>query len=59
MSGSATWTLASGAVRADLRLAGASRGRLKARWNLQRPLARATLDGRLGGRELHAEMLAP
>jgi len=59
VSGAATWTVASGAVRARLRVAGASNGRLKARWNVLEPLARARLDGRLGGRELHAEMLAP
>jgi hypothetical protein len=34
-------------------------GSLTARWNTQRRLAQATLDGRLGGRELHAAMLAP
>ena len=57
VSGSATWRLADGAVRARLRLPG--RGRLRARWSVRRRLARATLDGRLGGRRLRATMLAP
>ncbi len=57
VSGTATWRLADGAVRARLRLPG--RGRLRARWNLQRQLAVATLDGELGGRRLRARMLAP
>ena len=55
--GRATWRLGSGAVRADLRIPG--RGRLRARWNVRRPLATATLTGRLGGRRLRAMMLAP
>ena len=57
VSGSATWRLADGTVRARLRLPG--RGRLRARWSTQRPLAVAALDGRLGGRKLRATMLAP
>ena len=57
VSGSATWRLSDGAVRARLRLPG--RGRLRARWSTQRPLAVAALDGRLGGRKLRATMLAP
>ena len=56
-SGGATWRLGTGAVRADLRIPG--RGRLRARWNVRRPLATATLTGRLGGRRLRATMLAP
>jgi hypothetical protein len=44
-------------MRARLRLTG--RGRLRARWSTQRPLAVAALDGRLGGRKLRATMLAP
>jgi pimeloyl-ACP methyl ester carboxylesterase len=57
VSGIATWRLSDGAVRARLRLPG--RGRLRARWSTQRPLAVAALDGRLGGRKLRATMLAP
>jgi hypothetical protein len=57
VSGSATWRLSDGAVRARLRLPG--HGRLRARWRTQRPLATAALDGRLGGRKLRATMLAP
>ena len=57
VSGTATWRLSDGAVRARLRLPG--RGRLRARWSTQRPLAVAALDGRLGGRKLRATMLAP
>ena len=55
--GGATWRLGTGAVRADLRIPG--RGRLRARWNVRRPLATATLTGRLGERRLRATMLAP
>ena len=57
VSGTATWRLSDGAVRARLRLPG--RGRLRARWSTQRPLAVAALDGRLGGRKLRATLLAP
>jgi pimeloyl-ACP methyl ester carboxylesterase len=57
VSGTATWRPADGAVRANLRLPG--RGRLRIRWSTQRPLAVATLDGTLGGRRLRATMLAP
>ena len=57
VSGTATWRIADGAVRATLRLPG--RGRLRARWSTRRPLAVATLDGTLGGRRLRATMLAP
>lgn len=57
VSGTATWRLSDGAVRATLRLPG--RGRLRARWSTRRPLAVARLDGRLGGRRLRASMLAP
>jgi pimeloyl-ACP methyl ester carboxylesterase len=57
VSGSATWRLADGAVRARLRLPG--RGRLRVRWSVQRALAVATLDGTLGERRLRARMLAP
>ena len=57
VSGRATWRLSDGAVRAELHLPG--RGRLRARWSAQRPLAVATLDGTLGGRRLRASMLAP
>ncbi len=57
VSGSATWRLSVGAVRVRLRLPG--RGRLRAHWSTQRPLAVAALDGRLGGRRLRATMLAP
>jgi pimeloyl-ACP methyl ester carboxylesterase len=57
VSGSATWRLSDGAVRARLRLS--RRGRLRARWSTQRSLAVAALDGRLGGRTLRATMLAP
>jgi hypothetical protein len=57
VSGVATWRLSDGAVRAQLRLPG--RGRLRARWSTQQPLAVAALDGRLGGRRVRATMLAP
>ncbi len=57
VSGTATWRLSDGAVRARLRLPG--RGRLRASWSVQRRLAVATLDGRLGGQRVRARMLAP
>jgi pimeloyl-ACP methyl ester carboxylesterase len=57
VSGTATWRLSDGAVRAGLRLPG--RGHLSARWSMQRQLAVATLSGRLDGRRLRARMLAP
>ena len=59
VSGTATWNLTSGAVRADLTITGPAPGDLTARWNTQRRLAEATLDGTLGGRALRATMLAP
>jgi pimeloyl-ACP methyl ester carboxylesterase len=55
--GTATWRRGTGAVLARLTIPG--RGRLRARWSLARPLATATLSGRLGGRRLRATMLAP
>jgi hypothetical protein len=57
VSGTATWRLSDGAVRASLRLPG--HGRLRAHWSMQRRLAVATLEGRLEGRRLRATMLAP
>ena len=57
VDGAATWRLGTGAVRADLTIPG--HGRLRARWNVHRPLAVATLTGRLDGRRLRAAMLAP
>jgi pimeloyl-ACP methyl ester carboxylesterase len=56
VSGTATWRLGTGAVHADLRVPG---GRLRARWNVRRQLATATLTGRIGGRRLSAAMPAP
>jgi pimeloyl-ACP methyl ester carboxylesterase len=57
VNGTATWRLGTGAVRARLTIPG--RGRLRARWNVRRQLATATLTGTLGGRRLRATMLAP
>jgi hypothetical protein len=57
VSGTATWRLGTGAVRARLTIPGS--GRLRARWNLRRPLTVARLDGRLGGHALRARMPAP
>ena len=61
VTGTATWDLASGAVDADVQVAGPSQasGRVTARWNTSRRLAEATLVGTLNGRALRAEMLAP
>jgi pimeloyl-ACP methyl ester carboxylesterase len=55
--GRARWRLGSGAVAAQLTLPG--RGRLRAHWNLRRPLAVATLTGRLDGHRLQATLPAP
>jgi pimeloyl-ACP methyl ester carboxylesterase len=57
VSGSATWRLATGAVRANLTIP--RRGHLRMRWNLRRRLARATVAGRVDGRRLRATMPAP
>jgi len=53
VSGTATWRIADGAVRARVRVPGL--GPLRLRWSTRRPLAVATLDGR----RLRATMLAP
>jgi pimeloyl-ACP methyl ester carboxylesterase len=57
VSGRATLRLGTGAVAARLTIPG--HGRLRARWELHRPLATATLTGRLDGHRLRATMLAP
>jgi pimeloyl-ACP methyl ester carboxylesterase len=57
VDGMATWSLRTGAVRARLTIP--RRGRVRARWNLRRQLAMATLGGRVDGRRLRATMLAP
>ena len=56
VTGSAGWRLGAGAVRARLNVPG---GHVRARWNLRRPRATATLTGRIGGRRLSATMPAP
>jgi pimeloyl-ACP methyl ester carboxylesterase len=56
VSGSATWRLSTGAVRARLSV---PRGHLRVRWNLRRRLATARLSGRVGRRPLRATMPAP
>ena len=56
VTGSATWRLSTGAIRARLAVPG---GRLRARWNVRHQLARATLTGRVHGHQLRATMLAP
>ena len=57
VSGTATWRLATGAVRARLRIA--SRGHLRVHWNLRRRLAQATVTGVIDGRRLRVTMPAP
>jgi pimeloyl-ACP methyl ester carboxylesterase len=57
VNGTATWRLGTGQVRANLTIP--RHGRLRARWNVRRPLAVATLTGRIDGRRLRATMLAP
>jgi pimeloyl-ACP methyl ester carboxylesterase len=56
VSGTATWRHGTGAVRARLTVPG---GHLRARWNVRRQLAEATLTGRIDGRRVRASMLAP
>jgi TAP-like protein len=56
VTGTATWRLGTGAVRARLSVPG---GHVRARWNVRRRLATATLSGRIGRRPLRATMLAP
>ncbi len=57
VSGTATWRLDTGAVRADLRIG--RRGHLRARWNLRQRLARATIAGAIDGRRVRTTILAP
>ena len=56
VTGSATWRIGTGAVRASVRVPA---GRVRAAWNVRKQLARGELTGRLGGRELRADILAP
>jgi hypothetical protein len=56
VTGTATWRIGTGAVRASLRVPG---GRVRASWNIRRQRARATLSGRIHGRALSADILAP
>jgi pimeloyl-ACP methyl ester carboxylesterase len=56
VSGTATWRLADGAVRARLRLPG---GRLRARWRVQGLGDTARIEGRLRGRRVDAVMGRP
>jgi hypothetical protein len=56
VTGTATWRLRTGAVRARLHVPS---GHLRARWNMRHEQARATLTGRVGGNRLRAAMLAP
>lgn len=56
VTGSATWRLGTGAVRASRRVPGP---RVRVAWNVRRQLARAALSGRIGGRRLRADILAP
>jgi pimeloyl-ACP methyl ester carboxylesterase len=56
VTGTASWRISSGAVRADLHVPG---GHVRAAWNVRRRLARATLRGRVRGRALNVDVLAP
>jgi hypothetical protein len=57
VNGTATWRLRTGQVRADLTVP--NHGRLRVHWSVLRPLAVATLTGRIDGRRLRATMPAP
>jgi pimeloyl-ACP methyl ester carboxylesterase len=56
VSGHFTWHVLSGGVKGTLIVPG---GWFTIAWSMQGPLQRAQLDGRIGGRPLHATMLAP
>ena len=61
VSGTVVWDRRTGAVLADLRLAGvpAVTGRVQARWDARVAAARAVVTGRLGGRPIAGTLLAP
>jgi hypothetical protein len=54
------WVYSTGRVRANLVVRGGGVvEHLRLAWSLQARAARADIDGRAGGRPLHAHMLAP
>ena len=55
----ATWERRAQRVRARVRIAGVRRGTLRIGWKADRPAARATISGRLGGRTIRLRMPAP
>ena len=61
VSGTVTWNITTGSVRARVRTLGPGRlaGRLTLAWSLRRPHAIAQLRGRVNGRRLDASMVAP
>ncbi len=56
VSGTFTWHVTTGGVAGTLTVPG---GSFHIAWTMQGPLAKAHLDGQIGGRPLHATMLAP
>jgi pimeloyl-ACP methyl ester carboxylesterase len=60
VSGTVVWVYSTGRVRANLVVRGGGVvEHLRLAWSLQARAARADIDGRAGGRPLHAHMLAP
>jgi pimeloyl-ACP methyl ester carboxylesterase len=61
VSGTVTWNITTGRVRASVTTRGPGRigGRLRLSWSLRRSHAIAQLRGRVNGRVLHAQMVAP
>jgi hypothetical protein len=60
VSGTVRWVYTTGRVRAKVTVrAGGVVEHLRMRWSLQVRAAGAAIDGRAGGRPLHAHMLAP
>ena len=61
VDGRLAWPYGRGTASAQLvfTTAGGARGELAARWPEQQAGSMATLDGRIGGHEIHAEMPAP
>jgi pimeloyl-ACP methyl ester carboxylesterase len=59
VSGRGRWDRTTGDAGATLRLSGAATGRLTLTWNDWDRHARARVDGRVGGTEVHASVPAP
>ena len=59
VSGRATWERRAQRIHARVRLAGVRRGTLRIAWQADRPAARASVRGRIGGRAVRLSLPAP